>query len=78
MTNAVDTYKAAKAKTGSTADACVATRKAHPELTMDQVVELSWRIETGKPEPKWLDAEGNQTPAGADWDRGFEKKHTED
>ena len=73
MNNAMTTYLAAKAETHSTALACVATKKAHPELSMDQVADLSWRIETGKPEPKWLDAEGDQTQASKDRDAGFEK-----
>lgn len=73
MTNAKTTYLAAKAATRSTALACVATKKAHPELTMDQVEDLCWHIETGKAAPAWLDAECAQTQASKDWDRGFEK-----
>jgi hypothetical protein len=37
MTHAKDTYKAARAAGKTTADACVATRQAHPELSFDQV-----------------------------------------
>jgi len=70
-----ETYRKARGEGMSTADACHAVRAAHPEITMDAVTDLCWRIETGQPEPKWIDAEGNQTAASVAWDRGFERKH---
>ena len=68
------TYQAARAAGSSTADACRAVLTAHRDAEFDAVVDLSWRIETGKAEPAWLDAEGDETAAAMAWTAGAEKK----
>lgn len=73
---ALDTYKAARANGEATDDACYTVREAHPEVTFEQVADLCWRVETGKPAPKWLHEDGTQTQASKDWDRGFEKSNS--
>ncbi|MFA4972845.1 MAG: hypothetical protein WC683_09545 [bacterium] len=70
----VDTYKAARADGKGTSDACRAVLAAHPGISFDDVVEMSWQVETGKPSPKWQHEDGTPTAACMAWDRGAEKK----
>lgn len=72
-TSPTETYRAAKTASGSSADACRAVMAAHG-LTFDQAVELSWHIETGKPEPKWLHEDGAQTSECRAWERGAARR----
>lgn len=73
----IETYRAAKKRTGDTAEACAAVIAAHG-VTTEQAAELCWQIETGKPAPAW--AVGPQSEATATcaevkaWDRGFERR----
>ena len=75
ITTPVETYKAARKAGKGTAAACQAVLAAYPDVDFDLVVDLSWRIETGKPAPAWVDDFGSQTQACRDWDAGFERKH---
>ena len=76
ITTPVETYKAARADGKGCADACKAVLAAHPGIDFDDVCDLSWRIETGKPTPKWQHEDGTPTAAALAWDRGAERKLT--
>lgn len=66
----VDTYKAARANDLGTSAACRAVIAAHPGIDFDDVVDMSWRIETGKSAPAWLHEDGAPTAALQTWERG--------
>ena len=69
-----DTYKAARAAGQSQAEACRTVMAAHG-VSMDAAADLCWEIETGGPEPAWVDEAGEQTEASREWDRGFESQY---
>jgi hypothetical protein len=69
------TYRTAKRATGSAADACLAVMRTHG-LTQAQAADLSWRIETGKPMPKFTEAGTDEPNAAAmRWTRGADRQH---
>lgn len=74
MSTPIDTYKAARKSGKGTADSCKAVLAGCPGISFDDVVELSWMVETGKPAPKWQHEDGSPTAASLAWDRGFESK----
>lgn len=76
MATPIETYKAARAAGQSTKDACKAVLAAHRGIDFDDVVDLSWRVETGKPQPKWLHEDGTPTAAALAWDKAAEAKQT--
>ena len=80
MTNAattpLDTYTAARKAGANTADACVAVMGSHPGFDFDDVVEMSWKHETGASQPRWQHVDGSPTAEALSWDRGHESRHT--
>lgn len=76
MSTPVEIYKAARKSGKTTKQACVAVLDACPGVDFDDVVDMSWMVETGKVSPVFQNADGSPTAAALAWDRGFEAKRT--
>lgn len=79
--DAETTYRQARKDGKGPADACYAVKKAHPEISFEQLTDLSWLIESGKPTPDWAksgtdDAIDDPTGERRAWERGAEKAMT--
>ena len=64
------TYRASRKAGHGAADSCRAVRAAHPEVTFDAVVDLSWKCETGKASPDFKS--GGR--AVSSWERGHSRR----
>jgi len=78
MVSPVETYKAARAAGADTAAACGAVLQAHPEVSFDAVVDLSWRVEKGIATPDWARGDGTQPAAGSAAARAYARCGEED
>jgi hypothetical protein len=68
----IDLYRAARREGLGTDQACYRLMRAG--LSPEEAADVSWRVETGRPMPRWQYEDGTPTQAALDWERGLERR----